>query len=108
MGTIGKPFTSGNTGKQKGTVNKLTKSLKQAVQNFVEESFDQVMLDFQELSPKERCQMWAALVQYCLPKKATMELMPAAEMPEELLTATIEQLEAMDLILHPEKKLLVY
>ena len=95
---VGKPFEKGNTaGKIKtGQPNKLTKDLRIAIANFCEKSFDQIELDFMSRSPKERCQLFAALVQYVVPKKNTMEVTPAQQIPDEYTALDFEQLTAIE------------
>jgi hypothetical protein len=91
-------FQKGNqTGKLKaGQTHKMTKDLRLAIANFCEKQFEQIELDFMTLSPKERCQLFAALVQYVVPKKQTLEIESQHPINERFLSLTFEQLEEIE------------
>ena len=95
MPVIGKPFEKGNPGRKPGP-NKKTKQLKEAIASFCEDNFDQVQEDYQTLTPKERLQFFAALVQYAVPKKSTIEVEPMKPVNERLLSMSFEQLEEIE------------
>jgi len=66
------PFEKGNSGnpdgRPKGTNNKLTKQLRETINDFLETNFESVIQDFEKLTPKERLKFYCELLQYGLPK----------------------------------------
>lgn len=66
---------SGNAlGKPKGTKNKASINLREAITSFLEEGFEKVVKDFEKLSPKDRCKLYIDLLQYSLPKLQSTNL----------------------------------
>jgi hypothetical protein len=102
MAVIGKPFEKGNqAGKLKaGKNHKKTAELKNLIDSFLDETFDQVAEAFQSLTPKEQCQMYVGLLQYRLPKKASMEVEPVRPIPDEYQALDFKQLEEIEQIVN--------
>ena len=68
--------TNNPGGRPAGTPNKVTTTLRQQINNFLNENWEQVRNDFKELEPKERLQFYERLLSYSLPK-------PAPEQPQQ-------------------------
>ena len=56
-------------GRQAGTPNKITGTLKEFVANLVDDNRDQIVDDLKTLKPKERLAVLERLMQYVLPKQ---------------------------------------
>jgi hypothetical protein len=66
---------SGNPiGRPKGAQNKSTKQLRQTITSFLEDNFENVVNDFQMLSPKDKSKFYCDLLQYSLPKLQSVEI----------------------------------
>lgn len=72
------PFEKGNSGnpdgRPKGTNNKLTKQLRETINDFLETNFETVINDFEKLTPKERLKFYCELLQYGLPKLQAVQM----------------------------------
>jgi len=72
------PFEKGNSGnpdgRPKGTNNKLTKQLRETINDFLETNFESVIQDFEKLTPKERLKFYCELLQYGLPKLQAVQM----------------------------------
>ena len=55
-------------GRKKGTPNKDTRKLRERVDALLDDNWDEVLEDLQELSPKERVDAYLKLLEYSLPK----------------------------------------
>lgn len=62
--TTGKKFG----GRKKGTPNKDTKKLRERIDKLLEENWDEVLKDLQELNHKERVEVYLKFLEYSLPK----------------------------------------
>jgi len=60
------PFEKGNSGnpdgRPKGTNNKLSKQLRETINDFLETNFETVINDFEKLTPKERLKFYCELL----------------------------------------------
>ena len=63
---IGTPKTGG---REAGTPNKITGTLKEFVANLVDDNREQIVKDLKALKPKERLAVLERLMQYVLPKQ---------------------------------------
>lgn len=65
-------------GRQKGTPNKITASVKEWLSTLIDKNRKQIEKDIKQLEPKERLQMLEKLMQYVVPKQqavsATVEI----------------------------------
>ena len=65
-------------GRQKGTPNKITASVKEWLSTLIDKNRRQIEKDIKQLEPKERLQMLEKLMQYVVPKQqavsATVEI----------------------------------
>jgi hypothetical protein len=96
------PFEKGNSGnpdgRPKGTNNKLTKQLRETINDFLETNFENVIQDFEKLTPKERLKFYCELLQYGLPKLQAVKI-EEPEIEYERLSD-----EQVDLILQQLRK----
>lgn len=70
-------FKKGNThgkGRPKGSRNKITRFLKDRISDFLDENWQAIENDFQELEPKDRIDTYLKLISYVLPKPKFMHL----------------------------------
>ncbi len=81
--------TNNRYGRPKGTPNKVTGSLKQAISQFLNENWDNVYQDWQTLEPEKRIQFYEKLIRYILPP-ATDEL---GRLTSDELDTLIERLK---------------
>ncbi len=64
-----KEGTSGNeAGRPKGTQNKTASKLRQVITDFLENRFEDVVADFQQLEPNQKIKVYTDLLQYAVPK----------------------------------------
>lgn len=66
----GQPKTGG---RQAGTPNKFTGTLKEFVVNLVDENREQINKDLKKLTPKDRLNILERLMQYVLPKQQSVK-----------------------------------
>lgn len=68
-------FEKGNKlgGRKKGSVNKTTSELREAVMQIVSESIDDMVQDLQELCPETRIRLIIQLLDFVLPKQKQSE-----------------------------------
>jgi hypothetical protein len=90
-----KLFEKGNPGGgvRKGIPLKKTKELKSLIDAFCDNNFEQIEQDFLTLTPKERCQLYTALLQYRLPKRQSIEVEPIKPIPDEYKELSFDQLQ---------------
>lgn len=65
--------TNNPHGRPKGSVNKVTKTTRDWVQGLIDGNRSKLEKDLKELEPKERWQVIERLMQYTLPKMASVE-----------------------------------
>jgi len=61
-------------GRKSGTPNKITKDLRERVNDFLSDNWDNLQDDFEQLEPKERVNFYEKLLQYGLPKMQHTQL----------------------------------
>ncbi len=60
---------SGNiAGRPKGSKNKAGEGLREVISDFLEQRFEDVVRDFEQLEPRDRIKVYTDLLQYGLPK----------------------------------------
>ncbi len=60
-------------GRASGTPNKLNKELRERINNFLTDNWQQVEQDFKNLEPEKRIALFEKLLQYALPKLQNIE-----------------------------------
>ncbi len=71
---VGRPKGQKKTGgRQKGTPNKATSSVRSWLNNLIDNNREQIEKDLQELEPKERLQMLEKFLQYTTPKMSNVQ-----------------------------------
>lgn len=78
--------TNNKEGRPIGAVNKVTKELRQRINDFLSENWEQVAIDFSELQPKERLHFYEKLMQYSIPKLQNVFYQTDVENKLEALT----------------------
>ena len=68
--TTGKKFG----GRVAGTPNKLTSELRERINGFLNDNWNNLQSDFERLEPKEKLMFYEKLLQYGLPKLQSTEL----------------------------------
>ncbi len=86
---------SGNPeGRPKGSANKTGVQLREMITDFLENNFEKVVTDFNELTPKDRVKLYCDLLQYGLPKLQAVQIETEFErLPEDQLQAIIDGLK---------------
>jgi hypothetical protein len=85
---------SGNeNGRPKGSRNKAGEGLRNLISDFLEQRFEQVIQDFEQLEPKDRIKVFTDLLQYSVPKlQAVSNSIDFEKMTDEQLDIIINQL----------------
>lgn len=66
---------SGNpAGRRPGSKNKVGARLRQRIEDFLSEQFDQVTADFRIMEPTDRQKLFIALLPYCIGKKQDLSI----------------------------------
>lgn len=91
------PFEKGYSGnllgRPKGSQNRVTKELRQAISAFLEDNFEKLVNDFQVLSPKDKIKFYSDLLQYSLPKLQSVQLETEFDrLPEDQLDYLLNKL----------------
>lgn len=80
-------------GRQKGTPNKVTASVKDWLSGLIDKNRKQIEKDIKQLEPKERLQMLEKLMQYVIPKQQAVSADVNIErLSDEQLDSLIEEL----------------
>ena len=69
-------FEKGNThgqGRPPGSKNRVGQTLRQTITDFLDENFDRIRADFDELKPRERVRLYIDFLQYGLPRLQSVE-----------------------------------
>lgn len=86
---------SGNrAGRPPGSPNKVSAALREMISGFVQEKFDKIRSDFDQLKPVERAKIYTELLGYALPRLSSTSIgMEFDRMTDEQLDHIIEQLK---------------
>jgi hypothetical protein len=89
-----KGMTNNPNGRPKGIPNKSTNDLRQWIADFIEGQREQIVMDWQQLEPKERLQMFEKLMRFVLPTLQATTLQTDFErMTDEQIDRIIEELK---------------
>ena len=69
-----KGMTNNPSGRPKGSVNKITVSLRNRINDFLNENWENLQNDFDKLKPKDRVTFYEKLLQYGLPRLQNTQL----------------------------------
>lgn len=61
-------------GREQGVPNKITKKLRQRISDFLEQKWEVIARDFDQLEPKDRVMLFEKLLQYSIPRLQSTEL----------------------------------
>jgi dsRNA-specific ribonuclease len=81
-----KGMTNNPQGRPAGSPNKVTKSMRERVNSFLEEKFDTVQEAFDELDPKDQLQFYIKLLAFGLPTLKAVDHSGLSESRLEALT----------------------
>jgi hypothetical protein len=90
---------SGNpNGRPKGSQNRATGQLRTFITDFLEQRFEQVVNDFEQLEPKDRIKIYTDLLQYGLPKLQSVSTgIDLENMSDEQLDQLLQHLKNSNL-----------
>jgi len=74
MGKFKKGQSGNPSGRKPGVSNKITKELRDRIKDFLEGKWSQIEEDFDALESKDRVQLFEKLLQYVLPRMASMDI----------------------------------
>jgi len=74
MGKFKKGQSGNPSGRKPGVSNKITKELRDRIKDFLEGKWSQIEDDFENLEPEKRVALFEKLLQYVLPRMASMDL----------------------------------
>ncbi len=66
--------TNNPNGRPAGTPNKVTKELRERIQSFLEDNWQQIEKDFATLDPEKRVMLFEKLLQYTVPRLQATDL----------------------------------
>ncbi|HQO43924.1 MAG TPA: hypothetical protein PLY12_13155, partial [Bacillota bacterium] len=78
-----------------GTLNKLSRDMKQTIHEFLTENWDEVVIEFHKLKGKDKLNFYKDMMQYDLPKMQAMAVsgeLNFKEMPEEAIDRIADKL----------------
>ena len=82
-----KGHTNNPNGRPVGSVNKVTANLRNRINDFLNDNWEQMQVDFDKMDPKERLMFYEKLLQYGLPR------LQATQLTSDIEKITDEQLE---------------
>jgi hypothetical protein len=85
-------FKKGNPGKPKGAKSKLPSQLREAITQFLEGNFQNVVKDYKKLKPAEKLKFYSELLQYSIPKLKTISTNEIENLSEEDLKKILEMI----------------
>lgn len=85
-------------GRQKGSPNKVTASLRDSIKGFLDRNWKTIETDFSDLEPAQRIALYERFLQYVTPKMSSNELKidyenMSDEQLEEILQTLLKRLE---------------
>jgi hypothetical protein len=84
-------FVTGNPGKPKGAVVKVSVKVREAIVQFLEDNIDQVQADFKALkTPKDRLQFISEILPYAAPKLSAVQTEHTGEIEHKIDKITVE------------------
>ncbi len=105
-----KLFEKGHPGlKKPGDIGKASKAMKEFIKDLTDENREKVTQTLQGLEGETFLKYWLQLIQFVIPKKASIEQISIKELPPELNALTYEQLDQIERIIkgtQPAYKLL--
>lgn len=66
--------TNNRAGKPKGTLNKLPRDLRQSITDFLNENFEEVLIEWGKLGGRDKVNFYKDLLQYAIPKLQNVEI----------------------------------
>jgi len=88
-------MTNNPRGKPPGSLNKLSRDMKQTIHEFLTENWDEVVIEFHKLKGKDKLNFYKDMMQYDLPKMQAMAVsgeLNFKEMPEEAIDRIADKL----------------
>jgi hypothetical protein len=86
-------FVPGNPGRPKGSKNRKTLKLRDKINSFLNDKYEEVEEEFSQLSAKEKIDFYLKLLEYGLPKLSRTEVQEVSSI-EELLMLSPEERQA--------------
>lgn len=82
--------TGNPNGRPKGKRNKITAEMKDKIQLFVENNFEQIQADFQAVEAKDRLIIFERLLKYVIPSKIETETVNQNEENQPVINIVID------------------
>lgn len=86
-------FVPGNPGRPKGAKNRKTQKLREKINSFLDDKYEEIEEEFSQLSPKEKIDFYLKLLEYGLPKLSRTEVQEVSSL-EELMMMPPEERQA--------------
>ena len=80
-------------GRAKGTPNRQTRELRERISEFLDTTFDEIVLTFNQLSPKDKIKYYLDIIQYSLPKLQSIEQNIEMEQNVSIANLTKEEIK---------------
>lgn len=77
-------------GRKAGTPNKITKEVRDRIQSFVEDNWEDFMGAYKSLKPSEKCNIMTSLLPFIAPKMASVEY--KGEIPVKTFADELDEL----------------
>ena len=91
----GRPGTPKTGGRQKGTPNKVTKSLRRTLEKIVNRNARTIQRDLDALEPKDRLLLLEKFMQYIVPKQSAIKAEISDLSPEDVEAVTATLLDSL-------------
>jgi len=69
-------------GRPKGSANKLNSDLREKINNFLNDNWENIQGDFDNLEAKEKLMFFEKLLQYSLPRFKNVEMLKSNDIPK--------------------------
>jgi len=69
-----KGMTNNKAGRPKGSTNKITGKLRESITKFVEDNFDEVVIIWKQMDPKDKLRFYRDMIQYVVPKLQSSDI----------------------------------